>query len=210
VNVTTFTSPENKTFVLEPSLRDAKISAEYSVKDPNDDIKYNIKPLLNWLYTETSLVERADKAAPRDTSHMRTKENTGTCPVCFRNVKLSSSKRIVLHGYKRPGWGQLEGECPGFRYPPFEISNEGTKHYLVSLVRYEKGLEKGLHDWKAGVYKEIKVRHQNETVKEGDPFWKHYLEVQISQIAYDLKTIQAEVTKYQTLINGWEPKPLPH
>lgn len=38
---------------------------------------------------------------------------------------------MVLHGYKRPGHGWIEGSCPASsRYEPYEISCEGTKAML--------------------------------------------------------------------------------
>lgn len=58
----------------------------------------------------------------------RTRANTGTCGVCFANVKLDGG-RLVLHGYQRPGDGMAHGRCWGVGHEPFELSPEATRKY---------------------------------------------------------------------------------
>lgn len=72
---------------------------------------------------------------PRKTP-VRTLENTGTCPVCGRNVKLLGG-RIVDHGFQLLGHGQGRTvNCPGVNYEPWEVSPAGKIMY-VEVVRSE-------------------------------------------------------------------------
>lgn len=79
--------------------------------------------------------------------------NTGTCGICGRNVKLNkSSLYLVHHGYTRPGWGMIEGDCYGVHFDPHEVSPEAcveyrkvvqktlvsTKKHLVKVVRSKR------------------------------------------------------------------------
>lgn len=100
-------------------------------------------PLLRWL-EKTSAPAEAQKMflAERDARlipDVRTRENTGTCGCCLRNIKLrektgESLPIVVLHGYKRPGIGRVIGHCPGEAYPPYELSDAATQH-LRDIVR---------------------------------------------------------------------------
>lgn len=62
-----------------------------------------------------------------------------TCPVCFRDIKVGNDYRMVLHGYQRPGTGQVHGSCPGVGEPPFERSPDATRRELAKLERWSVG-----------------------------------------------------------------------
>lgn len=64
-------------------------------------------------------------------------KNLGTCPACFNEQCLKDGK-MVLHGYRRPGFGWIEGKCFGVEWRPYEVSNEGT---IGSLVYWRQQLE---------------------------------------------------------------------
>jgi len=74
---------------------------------------------------------------------MTVTRHIGRCPVCegdFRLHKLT----MVHHGYKRPGYGEIVGDCFGVGYPPYELSTEGTEHYLAAVERGIAGNERML------------------------------------------------------------------
>lgn len=58
----------------------------------------------------------------------------GTCQACFRKQKTSDGK-MVLHGYQRPGYGYIVGECWGVKYAPFELSCERTKDFITNALK---------------------------------------------------------------------------
>lgn len=41
----------------------------------------------------------------------------GNCQICEGEQKLHDG-RMVHHGYKRPGDGQIDGDCPGVHADP--------------------------------------------------------------------------------------------
>ena len=80
-------------------------------------------------------------------ANARTKDRTGTCGICFQNVKLAPGNHgLALHGFKRPGGGYTQGECPGMRFPPFELSVDATAAHLRGLEAALKGAEAAAGD----------------------------------------------------------------
>ena len=61
-------------------------------------------------------------------------EPEGTCQICFRKQQTRKGG-LVLHGYKRPGWGYTVGKCLGCDHAPFEVSCERTKEFLAKVLR---------------------------------------------------------------------------
>lgn len=73
-------------------------------------------------------------------------EPSATCQICFREQQ-TRAQRLVLHGYRRPGFGYIVGECWGVGYAPFEVSCERTKQYIeevlrATLARWEANLQR--------------------------------------------------------------------
>lgn len=61
--------------------------------------------------------------------------NAPTCPCCFRDILLDTQNKMVHHGYNRPGYGFIVGDCFGVGYEPFEVSKLGTEEYLAQAIR---------------------------------------------------------------------------
>ena len=59
---------------------------------------------------------------------------SGTCQACFRAQKTRDGL-LVLHGYKRPGYGYIEGRCFGVGFAPFEVSCERTKQFIAGVLK---------------------------------------------------------------------------
>jgi hypothetical protein len=82
-----------------------------------------------WRRSRSKVVKGRENAIP--SGYVRTRENTGTCPVCFRNIKLTDDQKMVHHGYERPGHGYIVGDCFTVKtYLPYELSAEGTKAFI--------------------------------------------------------------------------------
>lgn len=100
-----------------------------------------LKQINDVLGTEPYEVERERVERERQENRIR-EEHLGTCPACFghfkiypgtKNGKDRSMYGMVLHGYKRPGFGQIHGRCFGINWPPFEQSPEGTVAFINNL-----------------------------------------------------------------------------
>lgn len=72
---------------------------------------------------------RHSDATPKEASL----EPAGTCQICFRGQQTRKTS-LVLHGYKRPGWGYAVGECWGVSYAPFEVSCERTREFITKVL----------------------------------------------------------------------------
>jgi hypothetical protein len=221
------TSPEGRIFELLPSRYDV---VSGSIANPvYRSLKLNDlrpEPLVSWMKKETKLLEQisnylgmptfeAERAKKRDDSAPRTRDGTGTCPCCFRNIKLKDKSAampaMVLHGYKRPGWGSVHGRCYGVDWPPFELSPSGTEHLINVLDKQEEQQKRYLVRLEAGEVTSITVeKHRGfEEIKLGDPRWERVYKNQISNtkslivgIGHDREWFKGEVAK-------WQLKPLP-
>lgn len=201
---------------------------EFTIKIPeNDDVKVlpfgdhqYIDPndIFQVLNKKTDFISRVnaylgtkEHVPARD----RTRDQTGSCPVCFKNVKLSPRNTIVLHGYTRPGYGQVEGNCPGVGKPPFEISSEGSSDYLRETLEpeilYLKKEIKRLRSGKVTSFLLFGLRFpgRSKTFNIGDPGWDTYLEKKITEEERSLGNFTQRRDVFKTLIQNWKIRPLP-
>lgn len=143
----------------------------------------------------------------------RTREGTGTCSVCFNNVKVSRSGKIVLHGYQRPGYGAIRGECFGVGYPPFEIAVEGVVAYIAHLTGEIAKIKEDIRDLKSGKTDRIPIFKYGKWVGEyytkDSPDWDVVLSYQIKETEKQLKDYDALRDEFIQLKNHWVVRPLP-
>lgn len=59
----------------------------------------------------------------------------GTCQVCGRS-HVVQDQRVVLHGYERPGYGYIEGQCPGQGEKAAEFEVSLTKALIADARRW--------------------------------------------------------------------------
>lgn len=87
----------------------------------------------------------------------------GTCPVCERYHRLHKML-MVHHGYRRPGHGEIEGDCSGVGWPPWELSPDGTVNYLEQSRKQLHHLEDFLHRLETGQVHELTVQVGYESI----------------------------------------------
>jgi hypothetical protein len=58
-------------------------------------------------------------AANRKTREVAREAITAECQICEHRQCLDRRGKMVHHGYLRPGYGQIEGDCPGVGYKPY-------------------------------------------------------------------------------------------
>jgi hypothetical protein len=138
---------------------------------------------------------RKPSTTPRQTPE-RTIENTGTCAVCLRNVKLDKGQHIVAHGYTIR-WGFQSGNCPGVRFKPVEISSEGIIYWKDHL---ERALEIALEQVEA-----LPVLIEAET----DLKTKRDLRRGLANNEATVRYAPRDIADLETRIANWEPKALP-
>jgi hypothetical protein len=169
--------------------------------------------VLTELQMESLAIETERKKLEKEE---RARVGKATCSCCFGPfMLLPKAKRgdksmpgVVLHGYKRPGRGYLEGECFGAGWPPFELSSEGTSAYLVHLESILEGLEKGLGRIERDEYDHLSIGLQGYAKKDTDPaVWRVYLKRAIDQQKYQIRGVTDVLDLVKKKLGSWEPHP---
>lgn len=175
---------------------------------------YRWVPVLN---KETDWLSQIDKKlglGAFEKTAPRTREKTGSCPVCFSNIKIGETdKKMVLHGYMRPGTGSTHGKCFGVGYQAFEVSVEGTKDYLKAAVEpaYKSAQLKSekLHRDDLQVLSYGSDPTRPTVVTPDDPRWAYHLDT-ARKMADQLAAIaEAEFRAFTKLVSNWKERPLP-
>jgi hypothetical protein len=218
-----FTSPEGKIF---EHIRD-KYDSDTRVNVTEDPMKLPYYELVSWLRKSTKMLEQVSNylgmethESQRENAKPRTRDGTGTCACCFRNIKLkmrgSQLPVMVLHGYKRPGWGQVHGSCFGVDYPPFELATDGTKALVAYLQKNVERCEQEIKDIQSGTHKGIYVQtgggaysKKMEHVTPEDPRWATVSETQIHKDEQLIKSLHGDIKLLQGLIQRWVLAELP-
>jgi hypothetical protein len=171
---------------------------------------------------------RVEEATRPDSA--RSLENTGTCPCCFANVKLTGGT-IMRHGWQVQGsreWGQYgsswhSAACWGFHYLPFEISKAGTEDYLENAVKPSlANAERRLAELRA-MPAVLAFRNRAKSLveiqrPEGFVLDRNYYPTesygdillrQLRATTGDIKGMQDLQRTLEAKIQAWTPQPLP-
>lgn len=176
--------------------------------------KLPLYDVLPWLNKNTDWLEQINRKLnmdPHVPAISRTRENTGSCPVCFQNIKLNNG-RMVLHGYKRPGHGSTEGNCFGYGYPAFELKVDGVKAYLnQALIPDLNGHEDFLKRLKKGEVEKLNTSRWGSPnwITPDDPQWPRFFRETVDKTERAVKEAQSEVDTYSKLVKHWKERPLP-
>jgi hypothetical protein len=168
------------------------------------------------LGTSSLEYEKAEKAknAPK-------KGNTGTCPVCFRRQKLAPKSKfgsdrsrpgMVLHGYERPGFGFIDGNCSGVGWPPFELSSEGTESMIPFLTRQIHTTESGPllsdPDSVTSLVDKYNVRKLHLKADTDPSHWEQLLKSAVSKAKESLEGLTSLKKELEGKIRSWKPAEL--
>lgn len=149
---------------------------------------------------------------------------TSTCPSCFgayvakvagtpahEDVPASGS-RMVLHGFKRPGWGHTVGSCFGVGYEPFEVSCLGTKHtadHVAKQLAHVKSYRKSLA---AGKVTSLRIevyagngQYKPERIAPGHDKWDRALASEIANADSSIRAMTRDLADLKAKIRSWKP-----
>lgn len=150
---------------------------------------------------------------------MTTTRFLGHCQICEQEQKLHKGV-LVHHGYKRPGWGEIVGDCYGVAFLPYEMSCELLKEYLPKVVSQLEGQHDFLTKLTSGqVTHLIEMRRigfggsrfETEEFVAGvtEPYlWARTIEHRISEVRYSIRQLEAEVSRIQRRITEWKLMPI--
>lgn len=221
-----FTSPDGKVFTLIPERYEASRKGADARSLRKSLRLYDVLP---WLKKETSYLQQISAALgmePHEPATPRTRDNTGTCAVCFRNIKLHhhddpKPPTMALHGYNRPGHGYILGRCWGGSHQPFEKSCEATQMYLDEVQRHLDAQVKycvSLSDPNLTEFYENKWYPSGETPKPlkkedankiSSTYWEIQLKKHIAETWKKVEQIEQSRDTYQWLVTHWMIRDLP-
>lgn len=173
--------------------------------------KINLYEVIPWLKKETTFIADVNAKLGMDAHEVvvRTRDGTGTCPACFQNVKVTNGRDIVLHGYKRPGHGSVEGNCFGYKFPAFELSDKGSKAFLDEKLEPSlKDSEDFLKRLKGGKVKEL-MGSSGKVISEGAPEWERTLQSRVDSTQNEVDYLETMVKAFKELVAKWKEHPLP-
>lgn len=145
----------------------------------------------------------------------------GNCQLCEGDFKLADG-RMVHHGYRRPGHGQIEGDCPGVHAEPYEVSCEQIKSHLKATERGIEEMSKTLAKYEAGEvthftktsYKTsfgrlVGITTVDYSIGVTEYYtWKTEFDARKREIAYTIRQEQARADRYSKRIAAWTLKPI--
>ncbi len=173
------------------------------------DLIRKFKPMADKFRTLKPMIVKGRKPStePRKTEE-RTLENTGTCPVCGKNVKMDANGKMVAHGFTIR-YGFQEGNCFGVGYKPVEVSPEGMIAY-VEMLRRVRTLRTEL---KAKLENERPALMTNQRppqkIVDGDSGYQHILNNRVNEIEGELRFIEKSIEMFTGRIENWAAQPLP-
>ncbi len=138
----------------------------------------------------------------------------GHCQICSNEQKLRDGK-LVHHGYQRPGFGSIVGDCYGVDAVPYEVSCELTKKYRGIVRAQLAETKEGLRRLKAGEVKHLLVERRrgwNETsfvdycigvTNQYD--WEREIDARINGAEHAIRQIEREIGRLTSLIDNWKP-----
>lgn len=147
----------------------------------------------------------------------RAVEGVGTCGACFGVYKLKPKGRglptVTLHGYERPGSGQISGRCSGAGQPPFELSVAATEEELNWQLSFIRVHETDLQDLKSGkttkITPDMYGARGTRVWTPDDEKWPEVVEMYEKALKHRIATFEKQVPALKALVSHWKPRPLP-
>src|SRR5262245_56903099 len=157
----------------------------------------------------------------------------GTCPVCEGRIKVGSGN-LVHHGYQRPGYGHILGDCFAVGCLPHETSPDTAKQYLAEVIlprlttqiatkarvetakvlsyTYERRVGR---DQKVPVMVQVKqgdvfTYHSDEVTKDchSIPSFDDVRRVQLANLEREIRALESENERLTKLIDTWTKQDL--
>lgn len=180
-----------------------KLDRIEGIPEPYHKFAQQYTPLIAAMDTlKTMVVKGRISAKEPDNPH----KISLTCPCCIRKIAIDKDDKIVHHGYTRPGWGSIQGDCLGAGFKPLEISDEGLKHilkkYKEDAVHYEKCFKHKDLIHEVTVYD---YAGRSKTFSKGEPRFELALNQYIQHIDSDLKWTKQKIEQTKKQLDKWKP-----
>ena len=133
----------------------------------------------------------------------------GHCQICEGEFKLYEGN-LVHHGYRRPGYGSIVGDCYGVKELPYEKSCELVKEYVVIVKNQLSNVTETLQQLKAGLVTELWItpwRGESKLVKKTEKTeyeWSTLIGRRISETEHTVQSLTREVERLENRIANWK------
>lgn len=121
---------------------------------------------------------------------------------------------MVHHGYKRPGWGHIVGDCMGVHEMPYEQSCDVCKRYLAAIQVQKANLESYKVSLVAGNVVEVTFNSYGGLVTvtkdsvQCEWEWRHALERKIRDVDLNIEGLRDEITRMDKRVSSWKLAPI--
>jgi hypothetical protein len=146
-----------------------------------------------------------------------TTRHIGTCGACGRSIKVRNGT-LVHHGYERPGYGYIEGDCFGVHYEPHEVSPKCAQDFLTVLSRNCESTKYSIDNLpnrtqmmvNRGTARnpQFETYHKDSTNTLEVHRFEKALEALKRELEVRLRQIQLEIKRVEDTLVGWAPKDL--
>lgn len=174
------------------------------IPEPYHEFARQYAPLIEAMDTLKPMVIKGRMAAKKEPDNPH--KISLTCPCCIRKIAIDKDDKIVHHGYTRPGWGSIQGDCLGVGLKPLEVSNEGLKHllkrYKEDVTHFEKSLQNKSLINEVTVYDHT---GRSKTFLRGEKRFDIALKQYIQRLDSDLKWTKQKIEQTQKRLDEWKP-----
>ena len=173
-----------------------------------------------WALTHTDLEESINatlglskhvKAADRPRAPVGS-QIIGTCAICLRSQVVRKG-RMVTHGYQRPGYGYIIGECFGVNYEPYETSPNACIAYIPILNAHKAKFETHLLMLQTGKVTEFRETKRNyrtnkdeiRIIAKGHEQFADMLKAEIAGTEQQIEYVTRDIAEMNRRITEWTP-----
>lgn len=139
----------------------------------------------------------------------------GTCPVCEGEFKTKNQK-MVHHGYRRPGDGEIHDDCFGVGSLAYEVSDIGCKSYKswvdgnkCSAKKQLDRLPEATHISRLEIKGSWSYEQKHFAIGVTPPhIWEREINRLESELKHKIQHYEWEEDRMTRLIMNWVEKPL--
>lgn len=132
----------------------------------------------------------------------------GTCGVCLKAIKVPNNL-LALHGYSRPGYGYIQGRCPGSGHLPWEVSpitGEIARDYFQGLMnQLSKDIQKLTVaeelTFDRGSFGRAETFHKKDL---SEVQWNSKLEEKRGALERSLNSVSISFAQYDKAVKNWK------
>lgn len=190
-------------------LRDAR-KARRGIKHPENRAAIlpfydRWEPICTKFLELKPLIVKGRQPAENPSENMRTYENTGTCGICGRNIKMRRDK-MVDHGYTK-GWGWRNGNCFGVGFAPIETSNEVLIAYRDYCEKRIAALPENISRASDRVAEELKSFKEASTPENRERLF--HAKRRLEELQMEFRAMPGVLADTNKRLKLWKARPLP-